>query len=173
MHGHGLGQAGAGAVKAPGQPNRNSPKTGTPARRRRARFSRTGSARLLDLVKRSLDDDIADDVVVIDLAGKTTIADYMVIGSGRNPRHIGAMADHLKAKIKGAGLRSPPMEGQAQAQWVLIDGGDVIVHLFRPESRALYNLEKMWGGQWTEAETGDATDAGGDSGAGPPEAAGT
>lgn len=129
--------------------------------------------RLLDLVKRSLDDDIADDVVVIDLAGKTAMADYMVIGSGRNPRHIGAMADHLKARIKDAGLRTPPIEGQARAEWVLIDGGDVIVHLFRPESRALYNLEKMWGGQWTEEDVGEATDQDADSGGGPPEAAGT
>lgn len=129
--------------------------------------------RLLDLVKRSLDDDIADDVVVIDLAGKTAMADYMVIGSGRNPRHIGAMADHLKARIKDAGLRTPPIEGQARAEWVLIDGGDVIVHLFRPESRALYNLEKMWGGQWTEENVGEATDQDAETGAGPPEAAGT
>ncbi len=163
MHGHGLRQAGAGAVKGPGKPSRNSPKAGTPRRNRRVRNSKTDAARLLDLVERSLDDDIADDVVVIDLAGKTSIADYMVIGSGRNRRHIGAMTDHLKEKIKGAGLSSPPIEGQAQAEWVLIDGGDVIVHLFRPESRALYNLEKMWGGKWTEA----------DADASPPEAAGT
>ena len=128
---------------------------------------------MLNLVKRCLDDDIADDVVVIDLAGKTAIADYMVIGSGRNPRHIGAMADHLKTKIKDAGLPAPPVEGQAQADWVLIDGGDVIIHLFRPESRALYNLEKMWGGQWTEADAGEAGDEEEDPGAGPPEAAGT
>jgi len=141
-----------------------------PRRKRRDRNSKTDSARLLDLVKLSLDEDIADDVVVIDLAGKTAIADYMVIGSGRNPRHIGAMADHLKTKIKGAGLQAPPVEGHAQAEWVLIDGGDVIIHLFRPESRALYNLEKIWGGQWTDADTGDTTDE--DAGASPSETTG-
>lgn len=166
-------------MKKPGKPKRNSPKPGTPRRRRRVRNSKIDAARLLDLVKRSLDDDIADDVVVIDLAGKTAIADYMVIGSGRNPRHIGAMADHLKEKIKGASLSAPPIEGQDQAEWVLIDGGDVIIHLFKPESRALYNLEKIWGGQWTEANVGDAPDENGDEdqniddGASPPEAAET
>ena len=146
-----------------------------PRRKRRGRNSKIDSARLLDLVQRSLDDDDADDVVVIDLAGKTAIADHMVIGSGRNPRHIAAMADHLKTKIKGAGLRAPPVEGHAQAEWILIDGGDVIIHLFRPESRALYNLEKIWGGKWTEADTGDTTDEDQnlDAGASPPEAAGT
>jgi ribosome-associated protein len=144
-------------VKGPQKPRRNSPKIGTPRRKKRVRNSPTSSARLLDLVKQSLDDDIADDIVVIDLAGKTAIADYMVIGSGRNPRHISAMADHLKTKIKGASLAAPPVEGQDRAEWVLIDGGDVIIHLFRPESRALYNLEKMWGGQWTEANSAEAT----------------
>jgi len=127
-----------------------------PRRKRRTRIPKTDAMRLLDLVKLSLDEDIADDVVVIDLAGKTAIADYMVIGSGRNPRHISAMADHLKTSIKGTGFPAPPIEGHAQAEWVLIDGGDVIIHLFRPESRALYNLEKIWGGQWTEAAFGDA-----------------
>ncbi|MDX1483307.1 MAG: ribosome silencing factor [Alphaproteobacteria bacterium] len=131
-----------------------------PRRRTRPRRSGAENALLLDLIKRSLDDDLAEEVVVIDLAGKTTIADHMVIASGRNPRHIGAMAEHLKEKIKAAGLPSPPIEGLEQSEWVLIDGGDVIVHLFRPESRLLYNLEKMWGGQWNE------------SGAEPPETAG-
>lgn len=163
-------------MKEPGKPKRNSPKPGTPRRKRRVRNSKIDAARLLELVKRSLDDDIADDVVVIDLAGKTAIADYMVIGSGRNPRHIGTMADHLKEKIKGAGLRAPPVEGHAQAEWVLIDGGDVIIHLFKPESRALYNLEKIWGGQWTEADVGDTSDEDEDenvdAGTSPPEAAG-
>jgi ribosome-associated protein len=115
----------------------------------------------LPLVTSSLDDDQADEVVVIDLAGKTTMADFMVICSGRNPRHIGAMAEHLKEKIKLAGLASPPMEGLAQADWVLIDGGDVIVHLFRPEARALYNLEKMWGGAWSDPSSGGEDISGG------------
>lgn len=103
---------------------------------------------------------MAEAVTVIDLAGKTTIADYMVIASGRNARHIGAMAEHLKEKIKAAGLPSPPIEGESASDWVLIDGGDVIVHLFRPEARALYNLEKMWGGDWTDPDSGGGEDAG-------------
>jgi len=111
-------------------------------------------AGLLRLITSSLDDDQADEVVAIDLAGKTTLADFMVICSGRNPRHIGAMAEHLKEKIKDAGLPPPRLEGMAKAEWVLIDGGDVIVHLFRPEARSLYNLEKMWGGTWSDPDSG-------------------
>lgn len=138
------------------------------AARRRARRPRNkapDAAGLLDLIRKSLDDDLAGDIVVIDLAGKSTIADFMVIGSGRNPRHIGAMAQHLRERIKAAGLPPAPTEGLKNAEWVLIDGGDVIVHLFRPETRALYNLEKMWGGPWPDA------DAGGPEGATPPSGA--
>lgn len=140
----------------------NRPGTSTKPPRTRARRPqpkrRAGKPprELLDLVIKSLDDDQADDVVVVDLSGKTTIADYMVIASGRNPRHIGAMADHLKTRIKAAGWPSPPIEGEARGEWVLIDGGDVLVHLFRPEIRKLYNLEKMWGAAWPEPDEGAA-----------------
>lgn len=99
---------------------------------------------MLDLVKESLDDDKAEEIVTIDLAGKTSIADYMVVASGRSTRQVGSMAQHLIDKIKAADFRKPRMEGMPQADWVLIDAGDVIVHLFRPEVRAFYNLEKMW-----------------------------
>lgn len=92
-----------------------------------------------------LDDDQADDVVIIDLSGKSTIADFMVIASGRSQRHVGAMAEHIQQAFKGAGVERVPVEGLARADWVLIDGGDVIVHLFRPEVRTFYGLEKMWG----------------------------
>jgi ribosome-associated protein len=156
-------------LKGPGK--RATPKAtpGTPRRPRRKRGSPADSARLLEIVNTSLDDDMAEDVVVIDLAGKTTIADHMVIASGRNARHIGAMADHLKEKIKAAGLPSPPIEGDSRSDWVLIDGGDVIVHLFRPETRTLYNLEKMWGGDWSDPNSENGEDAG----ATPPATAGT
>lgn len=103
------------------------------------------SKELLSAITRSLDEDQADDVTVIDLAGKTAIADYLVIASGRNPRHLGAMADHLRELIKSMHHSATPVEGAVQGDWILIDGGDVIVHLFRPETRLLYNLEKMWG----------------------------
>ena len=101
--------------------------------------------RLVQLVKTSLEDDKAEDLVVIDLAGKSSIADFMVIATGRAQRHVGAMAEHLREKLKAAGLGAVPVEGAQRCDWVLIDAGDVIVHLFRPEVRAFYNLEKMWG----------------------------
>ncbi|KAA0687158.1 ribosome silencing factor [Azospirillum brasilense] len=97
------------------------------------------------LVEQSLDDDQAEDVVVIDLAGKTSFADYMIVASGRNTRHIAAMAVKLADRMKQAGLRGVETEGLNQCDWVLVDAGDVIIHLFRPEVRTFYNIEKMWG----------------------------
>ena len=102
-------------------------------------------ADLLNLVETSLDDDKAEGIVVIDLAGKTSLTDYMVIASGTSQRHVGAMAENLREKIKQGGIKTVSVEGQAQCDWVLIDAGDVIVHLFRPEVREFYNIEKMWG----------------------------
>ena len=99
----------------------------------------------MSLVETSLEDDKADDIVVIDLAGKSDIADYMVIATGRSQRQVGAMADHLLERMKPALPKAPAIEGAQRCDWVLIDGGDVIVHLFRPEVRDFYNLEKMWG----------------------------
>jgi len=99
---------------------------------------------LLSLVQRSLDDDKAEDVVVIDLDGKSDIADFMVIASGGSSRQVGAMTNHLREKIKGAGLKSVAVEGETHCDWVLVDAVDVIVHLFRPEVREFYQLEKMW-----------------------------
>ena len=99
---------------------------------------------LLNLVETSLDEDKAEDVVVIDLQGKSSMADHMVIATGRSDRHVGAMADHLMRRIKDAGMGRCRAEGLPRGDWVLIDAGDVIVHLFRAEVRAFYNLEKMW-----------------------------
>lgn len=113
---------------------------------------------LSDLAVKSLDDDKAEDVVVIDLAGKTTIADYMVVASGRSNRQVGAMAEHLGRKFRDAGVRAVEIEGLPQADWVLIDAGDVIVHLFRPEVRSFYQLEKMWGVE-PPASSGQADEA--------------
>lgn len=95
-------------------------------------------------MEKSLDDDKAEDIVVIDLAGKTEIADFMVIASGTSQRQIGAMAQHLRDKIKDARLGNPAVEGGGANDWVLIDAGDVVVHLFRPETRQFYDLEKFW-----------------------------
>jgi ribosome-associated protein len=100
---------------------------------------------VLDAVKSSLNDHLAEDVVVIDLKGKSAIADYMVIASGRGSRQVIAMADHLVRLLKTHGQVGITPEGMKQGDWVLIDGGDIIIHLFRPEVREFYNLEKMWG----------------------------
>ena len=107
--------------------------------------SKAISKKLLDLATTSLDDDKAQDVVVINLAGKTNFADYMVIASGTSQRHVATMAVHLREKFKTTGVKEIPLEGTEQNDWVLIDGGDIIVHLFRPEIREFYELEKMWG----------------------------
>ena len=96
------------------------------------------------LVRQSLDDDQAVEIVSIPLAGKSSIADFMVIASGRSSRQVGSMAAKLAEKIKAATGRSPRIEGMPTADWVLIDASDVIVHLFRPEVRSFYNLERMW-----------------------------
>ena len=102
------------------------------------------SAALHELVLKSLDDDQAVETVSIPLAGKSTIADYMVIASGRSSRQVASMATKLADKIKQETGRTPRIEGLPTADWVLIDAGDVIVHLFRPEVRSFYNLERMW-----------------------------
>jgi nicotinate-nucleotide adenylyltransferase len=100
-------------------------------------------AHLLDRVVASLEDGKAEDIVTIDLAGKTTIADYMVIATGRSSRQVAALTTHLEEAL--ADKPRVAVEGKAQGDWVLVDAGDVIVHIFRPEIRAHYNLEKMWG----------------------------
>ena len=99
---------------------------------------------LLELIEQSLDDDKAFDIVSIDLTGKSSIADAMVVASGASVRQVGAMADHLREKLKAAGIKGISIEGLENCDWVLIDSGDVIVHLFRPEVRDFYNLEKLW-----------------------------
>ncbi len=95
-------------------------------------------------MRRSLEDDKAEDVVVIDLKGKSAFADYMVIASGRSNRQVVAIAEHLADKLKQTGHGYTPVEGKQGGDWVLVDAGDVVVHIFRPEPRAFYALEKMW-----------------------------
>lgn len=92
-----------------------------------------------------LDDMKAEDVVEIDLVGKTSIADTMIIASGRSQRHVGSTAERIAADLKEAGFGRVRIEGMPSCDWVLIDAGDLIVHLFRPEVRSFYNLERMWG----------------------------
>jgi len=107
---------------------------------------------LLRVIEKSLDDDKAEDLVTIDLKGKSSIADFMVIASGKSARQLGAMAEHLREKLGKAGVSPVGLEGERQGDWILIDGGDVVVHLFRPEIRGLYNLEKMWGAEMDRAD---------------------
>ena len=99
----------------------------------------------LELVLHQLDEDQAQELVVVPLAGKSSIADHMVIASGRSSRQVASMAQKLAEKLKQAGFGPARLEGLPAADWVLIDAGDVVVHLFRPEVRSLYNLERMWG----------------------------
>ena len=100
--------------------------------------------RLLNVVLDTLEDAKAEDVVCIDIKGKTSIGDQMVVASGRSQRHVGAVADHLVRMLKDEGFGRVRVEGLPHCDWVLIDASDVIVHIFRPEVREFYNLEKMW-----------------------------
>jgi ribosome-associated protein len=99
----------------------------------------------LHLIETSLSDDKAIDVTIIDLAGKTAFADAMVIATGSSQRHMAAMADHILERLKAIGMTGRGAEGRGQSDWVLIDAGDVIVHLFRDEARRFYDLERLWG----------------------------
>ena len=99
---------------------------------------------LQNLILARLDDDQAQDIVTIDLKDKSSVADFMIVASGRSHRHVGAIADHILRALKEAGIGKAKVEGMPHCDWVLIDAGDVIVHLFRPEVRTFYNLEKIW-----------------------------
>jgi len=104
----------------------------------------TRSAQLIELVIASLEDDKAEEIVRIDLRGRSDMADWMVIASGRSARQVAAIAEHLAERIKHSAGVLPRTEGREAADWVLIDAGDVIVHVFRPEVREFYQLEQMW-----------------------------
>jgi ribosome-associated protein len=102
------------------------------------------SSRAIETVVASLDDSKAENITTIDIRGKSALADYMVIASGRSHRHVAAVADHLLKALKDGGFGNARVEGLSGADWVLIDAGDVIIHVFRPEIREFYNIEKMW-----------------------------
>ena len=101
------------------------------------------SEEILDIAVKSLDDGKAEDIVVMDLQGKTSIANYMIIASGTSQRHVAALAEQVQMKLKAAGYKTES-EGEEKADWGLIDAFDVIIHIFKPEVREFYNLEKMW-----------------------------
>ena len=101
---------------------------------------------LLDAIVATLDDGKAEEIVAIDLRGKSSIADHMVVASGRSTRQVTALAEQVASKLKDMGQGRVSIEGKTQGDWVLLDAGDVIVHIFRPEVREFYKLEKMWSG---------------------------
>ena len=137
----------------PGTPRKKAAAAG-PARgitgvvREKAEVSRLDQ--LQSVIVNSLEDDKAEQVVALDLAGRASFADRMVIASGLADRQIAAMALHLKEKLKEAGLKRIQVEGAGGSDWVLIDAGDIVIHLFKPEARALYGLERMWGADLDE-----------------------
>ena len=100
--------------------------------------------RATKLVLASLEDDKAEEIVAIDIRGKSSVADMLIVASGRSQRHVGALADHVTQKLKDAGVERVRVEGLPHCDWVLVDAGDVIVHIFRPEVRGFYNIEKIW-----------------------------
>ena len=99
---------------------------------------------MIDVILECLDDAKAEETVAVDITGKSSLADHMVVSSGRSQRHVGAVADQLVTALREAGYGKPRIEGLPHCDWVLVDAGDVIVHIFRPEVREFYNIEKMW-----------------------------
>ena len=113
------------------------------ARTKKTNATEQTAKTILEIVKKSLDDGKAEDIQVIDLEGKSSIANYMVVASGTSNRHVASLAENLQIKLKENGFASVS-EGEEKADWILIDAYDVIVHIFKPEVRSFYSLEKMW-----------------------------
>jgi ribosome-associated protein len=122
-----------------------------PAKPRQAKPKVSSAQKLLIVAEKLLDDGKAEDVATIDLQGKSDIADFMLIATGRSQRQVMALAQRLTEGLKAAGCKHVAVEGMRHGEWVLIDAGDIVVHLFRPETRTYYNLEKMWGEALSEA----------------------
>jgi ribosome-associated protein len=111
------------------------------------------ATRALQAVLASLEDSKAEDIATIDIAGKSALGDYMVVVTGRSNRHVMAIADHLLTDLKDDGFGAARVEGQEGGDWILIDTGDIIVHVFRNETREFYNIEKMWAAPDLDEET--------------------
>ncbi|WP_428249465.1 ribosome silencing factor [Ferrovibrio sp.] len=134
----------AAKPKAPAKPKAAKP-TATKAVKADPNRPTAAVEKLHKLILKSLDDDKAEEVVSIPLAGKSSVADYIVVASGRSSRQVGAIAEHLAQRIAEATGHKARIEGKNAGDWVLIDAGDIVVHIFRPEVRGFYRLEKMWG----------------------------
>jgi ribosome silencing factor RsfS/YbeB/iojap len=143
------------AAGVPGSPRKKTiaagPKKTAAPRVRKIKAEPSELDRLQGVIVNSLEDDKAENVVTMDLAGKAMFCDRMVIASGLVDRQISAMAEHLSEKLKDAGLKRVQVEGAGGSDWVLIDAGDIVIHLFKPEARTMYALEKMWGEDLDEA----------------------
>ncbi len=144
----------------PGTPRKKAVAAGPKAPRAPAARKKLPSSRLEEIQKiivDSLEDDKAERVAVIDLEGRATFADRMVIATGLADRQISAMATHVEEKLAEIGVKRIQVEGAGGSDWVLIDAGDIVIHLFKPEARTLYALERMWGPELDEpAEAQDA-----------------
>ena len=139
----------------PGSPRKKASIAGPRRKKLEAKISPPELERMQQVILASLEDDKAEEIVAIDLAGRASFADRMVIATGLADRQIAAMATHLNEKLVEAGFRKTRMEGASGTDWVLIDAGDIIIHLFKPEARTLYALEKMWSAE-LDAEPGEA-----------------
>ncbi len=151
------------AIPAPPGTARKKAAAAGPAKARRAKpVPKTDTARLDQLqqvILASLEDDKAEEVVALDLQGRASFADRMVVATGIADRQISAMAMHLEEKLAEVGLKRVKIEGASGSDWVLIDAGDIIIHLFKAEARALYGIERMWGAELDEAPTETPTGA--------------
>jgi len=125
------------------KPRAAAPKRAAKAKPQKPQRSAEAQA-LLDLVLTTLDADKAEEIVALDLRGRSDVADDVIIASGRSQRHVGALADNLAKRLKDRGYGAPHVEGLPAGDWVLVDAGDIVVHLFRPEVRVFYNLEGLW-----------------------------
>jgi ribosome-associated protein len=126
-------------------PTRKAPRAAPkPAAKTSAKLGKPTDPALLSRILASLDDDKAEDIVTIDLGQRSSLADAIVVANGRSSRHVASIAEHLARRLKEAGYGTRPVDGAAQGDWALVDAGDVIVHVFRPEVRAYYDLEGMW-----------------------------
>lgn len=116
----------------------------TPAPSKSSAASQKAAKDLSDFIQHILDENSAQDVIEIDIRGKSSVADFMLVASGRSNRHVGALSDYVLRALKEKGHKDIGTEGQEGCDWVLIDVGDVILHIFRPEVRVFYNIEKIW-----------------------------